>query len=52
MKITHIQLERDAGFAVASARVLFEDSDLPEKKYFSKRRKTTPGGFLPIRTRF
>ncbi len=51
MKITHIQLERDAGFAVASARVLFEDSDLPEK-VFSKRRKTTPGGFLPIRTRF
>lgn len=36
MKITHIQLKRDAGFAVARARVSFEDSDRPNQEVFIK----------------
>jgi hypothetical protein len=36
MKITHIHMTRDAGFAVARARISFEDSDRPDQSVFIK----------------
>jgi hypothetical protein len=45
MKITQIQLEHDAGFATASARVIFEDRDLSEKTVFIKTPKDHARGF-------
>jgi hypothetical protein len=45
MKITRIQLIRDAGFAVASARVAFEDRDHPEKQIFIKTPEDHASGF-------
>ncbi|MCF8090098.1 MAG: hypothetical protein K9K63_10510 [Desulfotignum sp.] len=45
MKITQIQLEKDAGFATASARVIFEDRDLPGKTVFIKTPKDHGRGF-------
>ncbi|MFU8769538.1 MAG: hypothetical protein ACNA7H_07355 [Desulfotignum sp.] len=36
MKIRHIHMTRDAGFAVARARISFEDSDRPDQSVFIK----------------
>jgi len=45
MKITRIQLTRDAGFAVACARITFEDRDYPDKDIFIKTPEDHAGGF-------
>jgi hypothetical protein len=45
MKISHIQLDREAGFTVARAKVAFEDMDRPDKTVFIKTLKTHSQGF-------
>jgi hypothetical protein len=45
MKISQIQLEREPGFAVASAKVSFEEIDRPEKTIFIKTPTTHARGF-------
>jgi hypothetical protein len=45
MKISHIQLNREAGFAVASAQVAFENIDFPDKTVFIKTPNAHARGF-------
>jgi hypothetical protein len=46
MKITHIRLTQEDGFAVACAQVTFEDNDLPEKTIFIKTPEAHARGFF------
>jgi len=45
MKITDIQLTQDSDFAIASARVSFEQSDHPDKHVYVKTPKAYARGF-------